>query len=72
MKPRQMVKAKPGKQKQNKGTYMHIHTNALKKPKQTKENKVQESEPANKRNQRWCQPMKAKLTKRENKNKAER
>ena len=52
MKPRQMVKAKPGKQKQNKGTYMHIHTNALKKPKQTKENKVQESEPANERNQR--------------------
>lgn len=47
-----MVKAKPGKQKQNKGTYMHIHTNTLKKPKQTKENKVQESDPANKRNQK--------------------
>ena len=47
-----MVKAKSGKQKQNKGTYIHIHTNTLKKPEQTKENKVQESDPENKRNQK--------------------
>lgn len=32
---------------------MHIHTNTLRKPKQTKENKkVQEDDPANKRNQK--------------------
>ena len=35
-----MVKAKSNKQKQNKGACIHIHTNTLKKPKQTKENKV--------------------------------
>ena len=64
MKPRQMVKAKSDKQKEKqRNTYTHTQT----KPKQTKENRVQESDLVSKRNlKNDISQLKTKLTEAQN------
>ena len=42
--------------------YTHIHIHLQTKPKQPKKNKVQQTDPANKGNQKWYQPVKKKKT----------